>query len=194
MLYIVISDEKERFVPLEYKNIRSNYYEISNYGTIRRVCDKKIIKCFISNSGYIRVGLQTKNKRKNFSVHVLVANTFLKQPEGNKFQVNHIDGCKDNLYYKNLEFTTQSDNIKHAYDTGLMKSGNEHHLGKYNDETIHKICKHFELKHDMYTIVSDISKNPNIKRDSSEYKRLRSFVKKLRQKQFRMKIVSQYNF
>ena len=196
MLYIIIPDEREYFKILSYKNIRPNYYEISNYGTIRRIKDKKVIKPFLSNSGYLRVGLEGKDKRKNYSIHVLVAYTFYPNinVEGMKIQVNHLDGNKFNLYYKNLEYTSQSVNIKHAYDTGLMKSGKDHHLGKYDDETIHKICKHLENGDEMYTIVSDILNNPNISRDSYEYKRMRSFVKKLRQKQFRMRIVSQYDF
>ena len=180
---------------MTYKDIIPNYYEISNYGTIRNLETKKVYKPFVSNSGYLRIGLKNKNKRKNYSVHVLVANTFcVNLYDDEKIQVNHLDGDKSNSYYKNLEFTPQSENIKHAYDTGLMKSGKEHHLGKYDDETIHKICKHLEDGDDIYTIISDVLSDPNISRKSSEYKRMRSFVKKLRQRQFRMKIVSQYKF
>lgn len=38
-------------------------------------------------------------------------------PEG--LYINHIDGNKQNNHYNNLELVTQSENMKHAYQTGL---------------------------------------------------------------------------
>lgn len=67
------------------------------------------------------------NKPKG--VHRLVAWTYLPPPDDpNKVWVNHIDGNKHNNHYSNLEWTTISQNIQHAYDTGLKRiiSGKDH--------------------------------------------------------------------
>lgn len=56
-------------------------------------------------------------------LHRLLALGFKELPEGKKpeeLQVNHIDGNKHNNSLENLEWTTQADNIRHAYRTGLQ--------------------------------------------------------------------------
>lgn len=53
-------------------------------------------------------------------VHRLVANLYL-QNKYNLPDVNHIDGNKLNNNFSNLEWTTKSDNSKHAFDNGLLK-------------------------------------------------------------------------
>lgn len=68
----------------------------------------------MEKNGYIYVKLGSKSYR----VHRLVAQTYLPNPE-NKPQVNHMDGNKYNNMLCNLEWATQSENIKHACDTGL---------------------------------------------------------------------------
>ena len=57
-------------------------------------------------------------------VHQLVAWTYLKKtPEqealGDKITVNHIDGDKHNNHVSNLEWATRSEQLVHAYQSGL---------------------------------------------------------------------------
>lgn len=193
MTYLQINMEKEYFVSLQYDDIRPNHYEISNYGSIRIRSSGNIMKPFLTGP-YYRAGLTLYNgKRKNFSIHRLVAITFCDNIYDKKL-VNHIDGDKHNNYYANLEWVTNSENVKHAYDTGLAHKGDKHHLAKYSDDTIHLICKLLEDGTDMYNIISIILNDNDIKRSDPRYKKLRSFVKKLRQRNFRKDIVKLYSY
>ena len=55
------------------------------------------------------------------TIHRLVAEAFCSGYKEN-LQVNHIDGVKTNNHHTNLEWCTHAENMKHAYDTGLIKS------------------------------------------------------------------------
>lgn len=55
---------------------------------------------------------------KRTMVHRVIAIAFLGNKKG--FVVNHIDGNKENNNIENLEFVTNSENIKHAWENGLI--------------------------------------------------------------------------
>lgn len=94
-------------------------YEVSSDGRVRNIKFGRILKGGLVK-GYPRVKLSKNNKTKPFSVHRLVADVFYDGDHKN-LQVNHIDGVKTNNHISNLEWLTGSENIKHAYDTGLKK-------------------------------------------------------------------------
>ena len=72
-----------------------------------------------SAKGYPIVHLSRGGVSWYGTVHRLVAQAFLENPEG-KAEVNHIDGDKANNRVQNLEWATSSENRQHAYDTGLQ--------------------------------------------------------------------------
>ena len=101
-------------------------YEISNYGNVKsiyfinrqtKIKREKILKQHIA-CGYLKIRLSKDNKMKNYLVHRLVAETIIPNPE-NKLQVNHKDGNKLNNNVNNLEWTTRSENVNHAWKNGL---------------------------------------------------------------------------
>lgn len=108
----------------EYRDIAGyeGLYQVSNYGNIKRLGNnktkkEKILKQKI-DGGYLRVGLSKNNKQKYYLVHRLVAQAFIPNPDG-KEQVNHINGIKSDNNVSNLEWVTCSENMIHAFRTGL---------------------------------------------------------------------------
>ena len=110
------------------------YYQVSNLGRIKRLerigkSDKhmgdRILSLNQPKSPYliVRLAVESDNffKDKNFTVHKLVASAFLPKIEG-KNEVNHIDGNKKNNCASNLEWVSRSENMKHAYETGLASA------------------------------------------------------------------------
>jgi hypothetical protein len=87
-------------------------YEISTDGRVR--VDGNIREPFLTDKGYLRVTIG----EKSISVHRLVAQTFIPNPLMKK-EVNHKDGVKTNNCVANLEWSTRSENMKHAYAAGL---------------------------------------------------------------------------
>ena len=76
------------------------------------------MKPFKATRGYLRVALYKNKKRKQFSVHRLVAEVFLPNPLG-KPEVNHKWGIKTDNRASELEWNTSSENQKHAYKNKL---------------------------------------------------------------------------
>lgn len=94
----------------------------------------KEIKPAVKN-GYKQVCLFENGKRHYFSVHRLVALTFIPNSE-NKPQVNHIDGNKLNNTVSNLEWVTNAENMQHAERNNLIpKHGREYSINIDNLET-----------------------------------------------------------
>jgi hypothetical protein len=116
-------------------------YEISNLGKVRNIKLKKTHQVRISKFGYDRVHLRKDNKEFNKFMHVLVYNTFIgKIPNG--YEINHKDGNKLNNKIDNLELTTRSGNIKHAYENNLMdRKGIKHPRSILKENDIIKIRK-----------------------------------------------------
>jgi len=67
---------------------------------------------------YKTVLLNDDNKYKTISVHRIVCLAFLGPSD---LEVNHIDGDPSNNHISNLEYVTHSENLLHAYRTGLQK-------------------------------------------------------------------------
>ena len=112
-------------------------YLVSNFGNIKNSKTNKIMKQ--SNpQGYKLVNLKKDGKWKIFTVHRLVGNTFLENPD-NKPLIDHIDENKSNNNVKNLRWATSKDN--------------QYNQGKYINNTTgfkgvayHKTIKKYQAK------------------------------------------------
>lgn len=107
-------------------------YEASNMGRIKSLpkaitlhhgstykTKEKILSQRISDD-YLFVAL-FKNGRKDIQSHIVIAETWIPNPE-NKKEVNHIKGIKTDNRVSELEWTTHQENVIHAYNTGLYDS------------------------------------------------------------------------
>lgn len=106
-------------------------YKVSNYGNVKSFKSKKPKMLTWHQSKLTKrhpepmyhIELWNNNKRKTFKVHRLVAQAFIPNAEG-KPQINHKDGDRRNNHVSNLEWVTGSENMVHAYGTGLTKPRN----------------------------------------------------------------------
>jgi hypothetical protein len=100
----------------------SDFY-VSNMGRLIKPYKNGVLKVFESVSSpknYATVGYFTNGKEKKYTVHILVAKSFVKNPL-NKPQVNHINGIRNDNRADNLEWVTVKENVIHAYRTGIKK-------------------------------------------------------------------------
>lgn len=88
--------------------------------------------------GYEMVHLSLEGSIAAKYVHRLVAEAFIPNP-GKKPCVNHKDGRKKNNRVSNLEWVTESENMLHAYETGLMGVGARHPMAKLNEMNVRDI-------------------------------------------------------
>jgi hypothetical protein len=126
-------------------------YEVSSLGRIRSLdrliiyADGKatntkgrIIKEVYRGAGYNGIGLHNK-KQRTTSVHTIVAKAFHGTHPGKN--VNHINGIKTDNRACNLEWTTPSENSRHAISMGLYKQkrGTQCALSLFTDHEVRQM-------------------------------------------------------
>ena len=95
-------------------------YSVTEDGKVYSYKTNKELKPMLGTDKYHSVCLSNKGKVKRVSIHRIVANVFLNNLD-NKPQVNHINGIKTDNRLENLEWSTRSENMKHAYVHSLKK-------------------------------------------------------------------------
>lgn len=121
-----------------------NGFKISNLGNV--FCRKKR-RLYKGTNGYYLIRI----KNKTYSVHRLVAEAFLDNPQ-RKEQVNHKNGIKTDNRIENLEWCTRSENCKHAIKIGLINplhknraNGERCYASKLNSRQVKKIRDVYSL-------------------------------------------------
>lgn len=120
-------------------------YAVSDKGRVRRrrigvgTYPGKILRVVTTKRGYRWVSLSDgKGKGRAYFVHRLVAEAFIgPRPAG--LQVNHKNGLKADNRAENLEYVTPSENLKHAFRTGLNRG-----KAKLTDEEVIQVRARFD--------------------------------------------------
>ena len=128
-------------------------YEVSSYGRVRSL-DKydsrnrfrkgRILTLYTETGGYLRAHLSSNGKAKHHSVHRLVAEAFIPNPD-NLPEINHIDEDKINNRADNLEFCNRKYNVNYGTRTDRMRDtkikngtytglSREEYMKKWNQE------------------------------------------------------------
>ena len=89
-------------------------YKVSNMGNVKslKYGKERILKAGKNRGGYLYVFLYKDGKAKNYTVHKLVGNAFLSNPQGYK-ELNHKDEDKTNNNADNLEWCSRSYNCSY---------------------------------------------------------------------------------
>lgn len=109
-------------------------YAIDSQGMVWNIKRSKSISRFKDNTGYYQSELSRDGKKYKRRIHSLMAQTYLTKPF-EKACVNHKDGNKLNNEISNLEYVSNSENTRHAYEKGLYRSRTSLVITTTNKET-----------------------------------------------------------
>ena len=143
------------FKVLDYQDIKRNMYIITSTWLIYNSTGR-IAKYFISNTGYYRINLMCEDgSSRNFSVHVLVAESFIPKPDNHhKWIINHGD------------------------------TASRRKPEKYSVQMVKDICELLSIRYYKANEIIEILhlvNNPEDKH-SDEYRTMRKFIKNIRQR------------
>lgn len=95
-------------------------YSISNDGIVWNNKRNTLKAQRTGSKGYNITTIYNNAKPTTIAIHRLVADAFVSNSDPiNKTDVNHKDGNKLNNSFENLEWVSKSENMLHAYSTGL---------------------------------------------------------------------------
>lgn len=94
----------------------------------------KKLKPILQKTGYLAVALHKNKKQYIITVHRLVAETFIPNPQ-HKTQVNHKNGIRTDDRLENLEWVTPRENVRHAFDVLKNKGSRAGQFGKENPKS-----------------------------------------------------------
>ena len=125
-------EDIEEWKDVDDPDVKPDMYEVSSWGRVRNKNTDAIISTV--SRGYNVVTLKNSCEIGTIQrgVNRLVAIAFLPSFSFYRCIVNHINGVKNDNYYKNLEWVTYSENVRHAYLTNLTitRVGEDSHSSK----------------------------------------------------------------
>lgn len=135
----------------EWRDIKGfeEHYQISNYGRIKsfRKGEVKILKPYVAPNGYLLISLQNNDKKKKNSIHRLVAEAFIPNPD-NLPEVDHKFGNKFDNYVENLGWVSSLENVSRAIELGLLKAKAEDNPSAKISNEVAKYCRSVYIRRD----------------------------------------------
>ncbi len=120
----------EQWIPINFDGIdKTEKYEISNYGKIRRYIAEKnewrqLKSSYIKGYKVFAFKAEAEDKKTiTKTIHKLVAEAFNHRPSEKSHFVIHLDFVKDNNHYKNLRWVTQDELYEHHRTNPNYKKG-----------------------------------------------------------------------
>lgn len=147
--------KSKSWITFNYPNLK-DVYIVGNLGEVINITKNILCKPSLGSDKYFYISLNSnKSGSDKLALHRIVAfcytsfndikaNTdeLVKYVLDNKLTVNHKDGDKYNNNETNLEWSTQSENSKHAHETGLCyQLGESNPVAKLTNSDVHDICK-----------------------------------------------------
>tara|TARA_R110000782_G_scaffold71028_4_gene142597 strand:+ start:667 stop:1104 length:438 start_codon:yes stop_codon:yes gene_type:complete len=135
-------------------------YWVDTIGNVFSVKSNKYMKPYKENNGYTRVNLYKNGKEKHYSVHRLVAMTYIPNPN-NLPQVNHINCIRDDNRVENLEWCSQLYNNQSKNSTKnigyIQKYGKKYRFRiNVNKKSIYYLCPSHNIADAMRQIFTDL--------------------------------------
>jgi hypothetical protein len=143
-------EEKFSLLSSHYHNTKHGKYMVSTWGRLLNTETNNIVPINLIPEGenrYIRVQLcDINNNYFTVAMHRLVGEVYIfGKPVGpnNIIVINHIDGIKWHNEVYNLEWTTQSENVRHADRNNLIARpyGEHNSASLLTDEIYNEICR-----------------------------------------------------
>ncbi|MCJ7695701.1 MAG: HNH endonuclease [Anaerolineaceae bacterium] len=175
LFHIKMINEKEYF------KLFWGRYEISNYGTLRRLADNNTYvyaNPYINDCGYKTV----KIYKKHFSIHSIVAYVFIGQRPQN-FVIDHKDRHKLNNHVNNLKYVTYKENSENTDYTEYFRTNgtlNKRICNEKRKQQKQEVSKKYYEKYKEY-----------IKKKSLEYRDKHKEQIKLQHQKYYQKVLKQ---
>lgn len=143
----IITDMLEELPGEIWKDIKEGYegrYQVSTKGRVRSLKNGKvtILKLISGPRGYLYVCLYKNCKSRNWRINRLVAEAFIPNPL-NLPVVHHRNNNHADNDVTNLEWVTDEENRKRAYDDGLFPVGTDNAQAKLTEADVIYIRTHY---------------------------------------------------
>lgn len=161
------------------RSLRWPNYGVSKCGRAFRWDTEKEMKVGMLTAGdYPVFRVSHQGKASWACIHYAIMDCWVVNPNPELYvEVNHKNGNKLDYSYDNLEWSTKSQNQRHALETGLRKVGGDLYNGTLSETLVHILCQ--ELQDGC--LPNDLAKKHDVSphvvrklRDGSTYFHIRS--------------------